>query len=123
MPDLTKAPWDEVVAWFRTDGFHILLVLVVAFLAQRLGRVAFHGIVKALLDREAAEGTAQELSAIEVHKRIDTLDELGSNFIRFLVFVIDALMILRELGIDIAPAIAGLRVVRISIGFAAPSLL
>src|SRR5258706_14284836 len=123
MPDLTKPPWNEIVAWFRTDGFHILLVLVVAFLAQRLGRVAFHGIIKALLDREAAEGTAQELSAIEVHKRIDTLDELGSNVIRFLVFVIAALMILRELGLDIGPAIAGLGVVGIAVGFGAQSLV
>jgi small conductance mechanosensitive channel len=123
MPDLTKPPWYEIVAWLRADGFHILLVLVVAFLAQRLGRVAFHGIVKALLDREAAEGTAQELSAIEVHKRIDTLDELGSNVIRFLVFVIAALMILRELGLDIGPAIAGLGVVGIAVGFGAQSLV
>jgi len=123
MPDLTKPPWNEIVSWLRTDGFHILLVLIVAFLAQRLGRVAFHGIVKALLDREAAEGTAQELSAIEVHKRIGTLDELGSNVIRFLVFVIAALMILRELGLDIGPAIAGLGVVGIAVGFGAQSLV
>ena len=123
MPDLTKPPWNEIVSWLRTDGFHILLVLIVAFLAQRLGRVAFHGIVKALLDREAAEGTAQELSAIEVHKRIGTLDELGSNVIRFLVFVIAALMILRELGLDIGPAVAGLGVVGIAVGFGAQSLV
>lgn len=123
MPDLTKPPWNEIVAWLRNDGFHILLVLLVAFLVQRLGRVAFHGIVKALLDREAAEGTAQELSAIEVHKRIDTLDQLGSNVIRFLVFVIAALMILREFGLDIGPAIAGLGVVGIAVGFGAQSLV
>ena len=123
MPDLTEPPWNEIVSWLRTDGSHILLVLIVAFLAQRLGRVAFHGIVKALLDREAAEGTAQELSAIEVRKRIETLDELGSNVIRFLVFVIAALMILRELGLDIGPAIAGLGVVGIAVGFGAQSLV
>ena len=38
-----------------------------------------HGIVKALLDREATEGTAQELSAVELKKRMDTLDELGDR--------------------------------------------
>ena len=32
-------------------------------------------IVKALLDREATEGTAQELTAVEVTKRMDTLDD------------------------------------------------
>ena len=82
MPDLTKAPWNEVVAWLRSDGFHIALVVVVAFAALRFSRLAIHGIIQALLDREATEGTAQELSAIEVRKRMDTLDQLGSNVIR-----------------------------------------
>jgi small-conductance mechanosensitive channel len=123
MPDFTKPPWNDIVAWLRNDGFHILLVLIVAFVAQRLARVAFHGIIKALLDREATEGTAQELSAIEVRKRIDTLDQLGSNVIRFLVFVIAALMILREFGLDIGPAVAGLGVVGIAVGFGAQSLV
>jgi small-conductance mechanosensitive channel len=123
MPDFTKPPWNDIVTWLRSDGFHIVLVLIVAFVAQRLARVAFHGIIKALLDREATEGTAQELSAIEVRKRIDTLDQLGSNVIRFLVFVIAALMILREFGLDIGPAVAGLGVVGIAVGFGAQSLV
>src|SRR6185369_6407884 len=47
-----------------------------------------HGIVKALLDREVTEGTAQELSAVEVKKRMDTLDELGGHVLRFFIVVI-----------------------------------
>jgi small-conductance mechanosensitive channel len=121
--DITKPPWNEIVAWLRGDGFHIILIVVVALFAQRLARLAIHGIVKALLDREATEGTAQELSAIEVRKRMDTLDQLGSNVIRFLVFVIAALMILREFGLDIGPAVAGLGVVGIAVGFGAQSLV
>lgn len=123
MPDFSKAPWDEIVAWFRSDGFHILLIVVVAVLALRLARLAVHGVIKTLLDREATEGTAQELSAIEVRKRMDTLDQLGSNVIRFLVFVIAALMILREFDLDIGPAVAGLGVVGIAVGFGAQSLV
>src|SRR5687768_15425572 len=123
MPDFTKPPWNEVVQWLRTDGFHILLIVVVALLALRLARLAVHGIIQALLDREATEGTAQELSAIEVRKRMDTLDELGGNVIRFLVFVIAGLMILREFDLDIGPAVAGLGVVGIAVGFGAQSLV
>jgi small conductance mechanosensitive channel len=123
MPDFSKPPWNEIVAWLRGDGFHIILIVVVALFAHRLARLAIHGIVKALLDREATEGTAQELSAIEVRKRMDTLDQLGGNVIRFLVFVIAALMILREFGLDIGPAVAGLGVVGIAVGFGAQSLV
>jgi moderate conductance mechanosensitive channel len=121
--DFSTPPWDEIVPWLRTDGFHILLILVVGFLALRLARLAVHGIIKALMDREATEGTAQELSAIEVRKRMDTLDHLGGNVIGFLVFVVAALMILREFGLDIGPAVAGLGVVGIAVGFGAQSLV
>lgn len=123
MPDFTTPPWNELVAWLRSDGFHIVLILVVAVVALRLAQLAVHGIIKALLDREASEGTAQELSAIEVRKRMDTLDQLGSNVIRFLVAVIAGLMILREFGLDIGPAVAGLGVVGIAVGFGAQSLV
>jgi moderate conductance mechanosensitive channel len=121
--DFTKPPWNEVVAWLRSDGFHILLIIVVAVVALRLARLAVHGIIKALIDREATEGTAQELSAIEVRKRMDTLDQLGSNVIRFFVVVVAGLMILREFGLDIGPAVAGLGVVGIAVGFGAQSLV
>ena len=121
--DFSESPWNEIVAWLLADGFRIVLILVVAFFALRLAKLAVHGIVKALLDREATEGTAQELSAIEVRKRMDTLDQLGSNVFRFLVFVIAALMILREFGLDIGPAVAGLGVVGIAVGFGAQSLV
>jgi small conductance mechanosensitive channel len=121
--DFTKAPWNEIIPWLRTDGFHIVLVVVVAAVALRLARLAIHGIIKALLDREATEGTAQELSAIEVRKRMETLDQLGSNVIRFFVVVVAGLMILREFGLDIGPAVAGLGVVGIAVGFGAQSLV
>ena len=55
------------------------MIVVVAIVALRVSTLLVHGIVKALLDREATEGTAQELSAIEVQKRMDTLDELGAQ--------------------------------------------
>src|SRR6266446_10455672 len=123
MPDLTKPPWNEIVAWLRSDGFHIALVIVVAFLALRFSRLAIHGIIQALLDREATEGTAQELTAIEVRKRMDTLDQLGSNVIRFFVIVIAGIMVLDLLGLDVGPAVAGLGVVGIAVGFGAQSLV
>ena len=123
MPDFTSPPWNEIVAWLRTDGVHIGLVVVVAVISLRLARLAVQGVIKALLDREATEGTAQELSAIEVRKRMDTLDQLGSNVIRFFVVVVAGLMILREFGLDIGPAVAGLGVVGIAVGFGAQSLV
>ena len=88
-----------------------------------LARLFVHGVVKALLDRETTEGTAQELSAVEIRKRMDTLETLGTNVIRLFVFLIALVMILGELDLDIGPAIAGLGVVGIAVGFGTQSIV
>src|SRR5687767_7369861 len=105
MPELTSA---EVTDLVRNTLLPLLLILVVAVIAMRLASVFVHGVVKALLDREATEGTAQELSAAELKKRMDTLDDLGAHAIQFFIVVIAGLMVLGRLGLDIGPAVAGL---------------
>jgi moderate conductance mechanosensitive channel len=121
--DFNKPPWSDIFDTARTQGVQVLIIVVAAFIVIRFARLALHGIVKALMDREATEGTAQELSAIEVRKRMDTLDRLGSNVIRFFVIVIAVLMILGAFGLDIGPAVAGLGVVGIAVGFGTQSLV
>jgi small-conductance mechanosensitive channel len=119
MPDFTRGPWRDVL---MTVG-QITLVIVVAFVALRLAQVFVHGIVKALMEREATEGTAQELSAIEVKKRIETIETLGVNVFRFLIVAIAFLIVLDKLGENIGPAVAGLGIAGIAIGFGAQSLV
>ncbi len=120
MLELTSA---EVADLVRTTLLPILLVLVFAVIATRLASSFVHGIVKALFDREATEGTAQELSAVELKKRMDTLEGLGARAIQFFIVVIAALMILGRLGLDIGPAVAGLGVIGIAVGFGAQTLV
>ena len=74
MEFFTEPPGSEIL----TLG----AIIVGALMAAWLARILVHGIVKALLDREATEGTAQELSAVELRKRMDTLDSLGAHVIR-----------------------------------------
>ena len=121
--DLTKPPLSTILAVLRDNGLRILVIVVVAVIAVRVSTFLVRGIVKALLDREATEGTAQELSAIEVQKRMDTLDELGTRVIRAFVVMIAGIMVLGALDLDIGPAIAGLGVVGIAVGFGAQSLV
>jgi moderate conductance mechanosensitive channel len=123
MPDFDKPPWSDVLEVVRHDVLPLVLIGVVALIALRLARLFVHGVVKALLDREALEGTAQELSVIELKKRMDTLDALVGNAIQFFIVVIAGLMILGQLGLDIAPAVAGLGVLGIAVGFGAQTLV
>jgi small-conductance mechanosensitive channel len=123
MPDFDKKPWSDILAILGQDVLPVLVILVGALVALRLTRLFVHGIVKTLLDREASEGTAQELSAVELKKRMDTLDSLGGNTLQFFIVVIAGLMILGQLGLEIGPAVAGLGVVGIAVGFGAQSLV
>jgi small conductance mechanosensitive channel len=116
LPDISVPAWGSIAA-------QILLILVVAWIALRLARGFVHRVFKTLLDREATEGTAQELSAVELQRRMATLDALGSSVAQFFIIVIAGLMILGLLGIDIGPAIAGLGIAGIAIGFGAQSLV
>jgi small-conductance mechanosensitive channel len=122
MPDFDKRPWSDWAPFLIGAG-EILLIIVLAFVAVRAVRLFVHGVVKALLDREATEGTAQELSAVELTKRMDTLDALGSRVLQAFVVIIAALMILDTLDLNIGPAVAGLGVVGIAVGFGAQTLV
>ena len=123
MPDFDKEPWSTVLAILRDDVVPIALVVIIAYAAIRLARLFVHGIVKTLLDREATEGTAQELSAVELKKRMDTLDALGGRTLQAFIVMIAGLMVLGRIGLDIGPAVAGLGVVGIAVGFGAQSLV
>ena len=120
MPTFTPAEISDLV---RHTLLPLALIAVVAFLAVRLASLLVHGIVKALLDREATEGTAKELSAVELQKRMDTLDDLGLRVLQVFIVAIAALMVLGKLGLDIGPAVAGLGVIGIAVGFGAQTLV
>ena len=123
MPDFKKEPWSTVLAVLRDDLVPIALIVIASYVAIRLARLFIHGIVKTLLDREATEGTAQELSAVELKKRMDTLDALGGRTLQAFIVMIAGLMVLGRVGLDIGPAVAGLGVVGIAVGFGAQSLV
>jgi moderate conductance mechanosensitive channel len=123
MPDFETKPWSTVAAFVVDELLPALLIVIAALIALRVARLFVRGIVKTLLDREATEGTAQELSAVELKKRMDTLDSLATNILQFFIVVIAALMVLGQLGLDIGPAIAGLGVVGIAVGFGAQFLV
>jgi moderate conductance mechanosensitive channel len=122
LPDGTDWIFDP--APFAQAVGLIIAILVVAAIVIRLAHVFVRGIASALLNRENLEGTATELTALELKKRQDTIEALGVNVIRFFVVVIAGLMIL-ETGfrLDIAPAIAGLGIAGIAIGLGTQHLV
>jgi moderate conductance mechanosensitive channel len=101
----------------------LLIIVVAAFLALRFSRLGVKAIISALLDREVAEGTAQELSAIEVTKRKATLQGLATTLLRVLILAVALLMSLQTFHLDVTPALAGLGIVGIAVGLGAQYLV
>lgn len=118
-----ELPWDRALDVLADPVLPIALIIAIALVLVRVAHVIVRQTLTSLLDREVAEGTAQELSAVEVRKRIDTLDALVTNVIRAFILLIALVMILGELNLNIGPAIAGLGVVGIAVGFGAQSLV
>ena len=104
-------------------GLQLLLIAIATVIALRLSRLGVRAIISALLDREVAEGTAQELSAIEVAKRKATLEGLATTLLRVIILAIAFLMVLQAFHLDIGPAVAGLGIIGIAIGLGSQHLV
>jgi small conductance mechanosensitive channel len=92
----------------------IVIVLVLALVAWEI----LGGIIYAQLNRQDESGHAILRSA-----RIRTLLPLVRNALLIVITAMTALVILSELGVDIAPLLAGAGVVGLAVGFGAQSLV
>ncbi len=104
-------------------GIQLLLIALATVLALRLSRLGVRTVISALLDREVSEGTAQELSAIEVAKRKATLEGLSTTLLRVIILIIAFLMAMQAFHLDIGPAIAALGIIGFAISLGSQHLV
>ena len=101
----------------------LLLILVLTYVALRFASGVVAGGLRRLFEREAVEGTAQQLSAVEIERRRHTLEDLCYRVLRVIILVIAFLMVLQVLRLDIGPAIAGLGIVGLALSLGSQSLV
>ena len=105
-----------LATWIFNSGLRIILIGALSYALVRA--------VTLLVNRfeyEVNRGTS--LDALERAKRGRTLGSLIRNVSSALIVGIATLMILRELGVDIAPVLAGAGVVGLAVGFGAQTLV
>jgi small-conductance mechanosensitive channel len=120
MPDNLR---DQVLAFLRDPVLPVVLTVVVAALVIGYARVVVHRVFQTWLDVELRQAAGDDVAVMETGKRIATLDALVTWIIRGFVIVVAGMMILSQLGVDIGPALAGLGIAGIAIGFGAQSLV
>jgi small conductance mechanosensitive channel len=107
---------DALLRWFLDAGLRIVVIAVAAYFVIRIGSAAARRF-----EREMSRGTG--LNVVERTKRAQTLGRLLQKALSVLVVGIAGLMILRELSVDITPALTGAGIAGLAIGFGAQTIV
>jgi len=120
MPAMPNLPDLPVSVEITLQIVLIALAALAGFLALRAGV----GVsVRHLLERRREEAGAGVLPQAELERRVSTIGNLVVRVAGAVIAIIAVLMALDLFGIDIGPAVAGLGVVGIAVGFGAQTLV
>lgn len=100
---------------FYRPALHIVIILLLSWLAFKLSAKAIILMRGFMLDR--VDDKLEEL------KRIETMSRVFRYLTSVVITIVTGMLLLSELGISIAPILAGAGVVGIAIGFGAQSLV
>lgn len=107
---------EAVVRWLLDHGLRIIIIMVAAYLVIRIGWASV-----SRFEREMSRGTG--LDVVERTKRAQTLGRLLQKTLSVIVVGIGALMVLRELDVDVTPVLTGAGIVGLAVGFGAQTLV
>jgi moderate conductance mechanosensitive channel len=102
--------------WLQGSGVRILAILVVALLVSWIGRAAVKRVRRRL---DASGAQTAELNL----RRTTTITSTLTNFILVVVWTVAILMILSELGVNLAPLLASAGIAGVALSFGAQSLV
>jgi len=117
-----SAEWSDFISlerlneWLVSNGLKILLIVVGAYVFIRVASFV-SGRVEHLFDDD------DPTTMNEREKQAATLGRIIRSVIRLVVWTIASLMILKELGLEIGPILAGIGIAGLAIGFGAQSLV
>lgn len=125
--------WAAIADWVVERPLRILLIVVVAYVASRLLRRSVTRFGEQAATRSERERVQQERrrergQAAPVingraEQRAKTLTSVLSSLVTAVVWTVAALMILGQVGISLAPVVAGAGVLGIMLGFGAQSVV
>ena len=115
--------WNaDIFTWLASDTGRAVIATLASIVAIAFIAVIVLEVVTTLVDRYLTQ-VDEGGELVERSQRARTLLPLARNALRVVVGVIAALMILSEIGLDIAPVLAGVGVAGLAIGFGAQTLV
>ncbi len=112
---LDEFRWEAVIA----TSLRVLVILLIAYLIIKAVNSALDRLENKLVQRGKAIGEPPT----EVQKRAETLIKLLRQGIFIVIWILAVLILLRELGFEIAPVLAGAGIIGLAVGFGAQNLV
>ncbi len=106
---------QNLTSWSLTRGVRIVFIIITASLINRFLKTVIKRIIK--------EQVKDNISEKEKRKRMETLITVLEGTFKFIVWIVALLMILPELGLEIAPLLAGVGVAGLAVGMAARDII
>lgn len=108
---------EVLESFFASHIISILLIILFAYATQKV----IMAVVSKIIRRSIRLNT--KLSNAYEEKREKTLIDIIRTALKFAIWLMAGLMILQEVGVNIAPLLAGAGVVGVALGFGAQSLV
>ncbi len=123
---MTNFTWDKIEPLLLSYGtsvgmalLHIVLIVIVGWIAVRFVRKALDKLSEVLQRVTPDAGTTHE----DTEKRIKTLTGLLSTIAKVAIWGTVTIVVLTEIGVQIAPILAGAGIAGLAVGFGAQNLV
>ena len=106
---------QNLISWFLSHGIRIILILIVSSFIDRF----LKSFIRKAVNLQIENGDSEK----ENRKRVETLVSIFEGTLKFIIWIVAILMILPEIGINIAPLLAGVGVAGLAISMAAKNIV
>lgn len=114
---------DKLVGWTIKEIPVLIVTLIMLFILLKLEKYLVDQLKKFLLSKNKEETDESPTAKLENEKRIITLMGIVKRLGKLVIWAIFIMVLLRQLGIDIAPILAGAGIVGLAVGFGAQELV
>mgnify|MGYP006295402131 FL=1 len=118
--DVITTILEKLYSWAVTELPIIALIVVFTFIVLRIYKYLVKRIKKLILTRLEKK---EELKLQESEKRVETLMSILHSIGKVVIWVISIMIVLKKIGIDIGPILAGAGILGLAVGFGAQELV
>ncbi len=110
---------NNLITWLTTSGVRVVVIVIGVYVLLKLLSILIGRVEKVIVKKDKGEFFA----TLETEKRVKTLGSILRKATFVALFIIALMMVLKEVGMDIAPIITGAGIVGLAVGFGAQNLV